>query len=212
MNEQAIPTPFGVSVFGSAVVRAEPDFATLRFSVNCLEKVPKDAFGGARDRAQRVRAVLGAEHLDEVTSSRVTLTQTIRFVAGEQRLEGYTATVGFSAILRDLERIEAVLTGVIDAGADKVTAVELGTTSLKELRQRARQEAVAAAREKAENYAQAAGVKLGRVLHIEDVDPERLRGSEGHFARGGASDTPHALEPGLLSIGGAVVVGFSIEP
>jgi hypothetical protein len=43
----------------------------------------------------------------------------------------------------------------------------------RELRAEARRKAVAAARAKADLYAEAAGVRVGAVLHIEDVDPEQ---------------------------------------
>ncbi len=39
MNErQAIQNPLGVTVFGSAVLRVEPDIASLRFTVSRLEQ------------------------------------------------------------------------------------------------------------------------------------------------------------------------------
>src|SRR5262249_38151006 len=153
--------------------------------------------------ARRVRLVLTEARLDDVASSRVTLAQTFRLVGGERRMEGYTARVAFSAILRDLDGLEKVLTGVIEAGVDEVTGVELGTSRLKQLRAQARQEAVAAAREKADNYADAAGVRLGKVLHIEDINPDRLRGREGHFTGGAIHDAPSSgLEPGVISVGG----------
>jgi hypothetical protein len=71
---------------------------------------------------------------------------------------------------------------------------------------------VAAAREKAENYCRAAGVSLGTVLHMEDVNPGVLRGTgEGHTSSEAPSDDAgpeRALAPGSIIVGAAVSISF----
>ncbi|MFD4210024.1 SIMPL domain-containing protein [Micromonospora tulbaghiae] len=64
---------------------------------------------------------------------------------------------------------------------------------------------------KAELYAEAAGVRLGAVMHIDDVDPEGV-GHEryrGHGSGGAASEQD--LTPGHVVVSAAVVLGFSIS-
>ncbi len=41
---QAIERPFGITVFGSSIMRIEPDIASLRFAVTRLEQHPKMHF------------------------------------------------------------------------------------------------------------------------------------------------------------------------
>src|SRR4029078_12694958 len=112
----------------------------------------KEAFRAARAGTQAVRAYLQAAELREVSSSRVTLSQTQRFVNGAQTFVGYTARAAFHLLLYDMDRMEEVLTGVVDSAANEVSDVELHTTHLKELRAEARRRTVEAAREKAINY------------------------------------------------------------
>ena len=71
---------------------------------------------------------------------------------------------------------------------------------------------MAAARRKAELYAEAAGVRLGAVIHVEDVDPERVNQERyrGHGASGQASEQD--LSPGQVVVSGAVVLSFGILP
>jgi uncharacterized protein YggE len=111
--------------------------------------------------------------------------------------------------------MEGLLVGVVDAGANEIGAVEFRTTRLKELRAEARRRAVAAAREKAENYCKAARVSLGAVIGLEDVNPTEVRGSgEGETGREVSSDDPspdHALTPGSIVVGAAVRMVFSID-
>ena len=73
---------------------------------------------------------------------------------------------------------------------------------------------MAAAREKAENYCRAAGVSLGGVLHMEDINPGVLRGTgEGHTSSEVSSDDAgpeRALAPGSIVVGAAVSISFVI--
>ena len=71
--------------------------------------------------------------------------------------------------------------------------------------------AVHAAHEKAEVYAAAAHVGVGAVLHVEDVDPDGLRGSEGHVQSVATDPASGALDPGSIPIRAAVHVTYAIR-
>jgi uncharacterized protein YggE len=205
----------GVKVFGSAVIRVEPDVVSLHFSVGRKAKLPKDAFRETHQAVRGVRAYLGQVGLGEVAASRITLAQTFEYNAGKQQATGYLARVSFNALLTNLDRMEEVLTGVIDAGANEIGSVEFRTTRLKDYRAEARRRAVAAAHEKAEIYCHAAGVSLGTVLSIEDVNPDVVRGSgEGQTSSEAPSDDTgpaRALAPGSIVVAAAVSIVFAIS-
>jgi uncharacterized protein YggE len=212
---QSITEPFGISVFGSSIIRVEPDIASLHFAVSRLEQHPRDAFREARDGAQAVRAYLDQHEIEEVSSSRVTLTQSFRYSGSEQVFVGYLARVAFHVLMRDMERVEEVLIGVVDAGANEIRSTRFHTSRLKEIRAEARRRAVSAAREKAEIYCDAAGVTLGPVVHVEDVNPDllRLRGMhEGREQDMRADDEGpiRAFDPGSITVEGAVMVAFAL--
>jgi uncharacterized protein len=212
---QAVPHPFGINVFGSSVVRIEPDIASFKFAVSRLEQHPRDSFASAHKAAKSVREYLTKIGLKDVGFSRMTLAPEFRYTAGEQRFVGYTARVTFHLLLRNLDQMEEVVSGVIDAGTNEINAVDFQTSQLKEIRAEARRRAVEAAREKAENYCQAAGVGLGRVLHIEDVNPDILGGTrEGHVLREVQLDDEGPLQaftPGSITVGAAVMVAFELK-
>src|SRR4051794_29046732 len=92
---QAIEHPYGISVFGSAIMRVEPDVVSLNFSVSRLAQQPRDAFREARDGAQSVQSYLTQAKIMDVGSSRVTLAQKFEHKSGEARFIGYQATVNF---------------------------------------------------------------------------------------------------------------------
>jgi uncharacterized protein len=211
-----IRTAHGVKVFGSAVVRVAPDTASIVVAVSRIEQKPEAAFAKAREGAQGVTAYLHKAGVKDFGSSRVTLSQEFRYTNGENRFVGYQAKIEFNVVLREMDKVEAVLSGLIAAGANTLTAVTFQTTRLKELRADARRRAVVAAREKAELYCTAAGVAVGPVLTIEDVNPESLSGrSEGHTYREAApvddAGEPGAIDPGAIAVGAAVNIVYRIE-
>jgi uncharacterized protein YggE len=129
----------------------------------------------------------------------------------ERKFLGYECQASFALLSGNLDDVQPLLVDIVAAGANEIEAVEFDVTAKPDLRAQARRQAVAAARNKAELYAEAAGVRLGAVIHIDDVDPEggTIRAFRGHSAAAG--DTlPEDLAPGHVVITAAVILGFSI--
>ena len=181
--QQAINTPFGVTVFGSAINRVPPDLVSIRGSVSALEQTPPEAFSKAKKAAHEVQDYLQRLKIAEFGVSRAALTRQLRFL--------------------------------VAAGMNEIERFSFQTSRLKEERRKARRMAVVTAIEKAQNYCSAASVGLGRVLHIEDVNPMTVQGQE---ARGFHSppaiqedNDGFFLDPSLIEIAGAVLMTFEIE-
>jgi uncharacterized protein YggE len=212
---QSIHSPLGITVFGSSLIRVSPDIATLNFSVSHLADHPKDAFRLTHERVQAVRNYLSQTQVEEVSTSRIALEESYRNVKGEYKFVGYEAQVQFNVLLKTLDRIKEILVGIIDAGVNKLTDVRYGTTQLRTLRAEARRQAVGAAREKAQIYSEEADVPLGRVLHLEDINPDRLNSLEGlhgrHTEKPMDDEGPlKAFDPGSIVVSGAVMMTFEI--
>jgi uncharacterized protein YggE len=216
---QSIQRVQGVNAFGSCLIRVVPDFASVRFSVNRVEPHPRGAFEAARTAARNVReCIRGMAIADgDVAASDTTLTEAYGGDYQNRKKIGYQAQVAFHVILRDLSKLESLLSGVVDAGVDSIASVHAKTTRLKELRREARESAVRAARAKAEVLAAAAGAKLGPVLHIEDVNPDETQRRShapdidlaAHEERSGAVA---AENPGSIVIAGSVMACFALVP
>lgn len=212
---QTIHNPFGITAFGSASVRVEPDIAAVTFAVSRLAQEPAAAFQATREAAQAVQNYLVRATVGDVATSQMRLSQSFRYTAGEQQFEGYLAKISFTILIRDLERLEEIVSGVITAGANELSETEFQTSQLKEIRAEARQRAVVAAQEKAQLYAAQAGVQIGAIVHIEDVNPDMLRGSQvGHMVRepqpADDAGPEAALNPGSIVEGAAVLIAFKI--
>jgi uncharacterized protein len=215
MSKQSIAAPFGITVFGSAIIRVLPDVVVIRFSVSQVEQHPKAAFEAVRESAQKLQTYLNSTQIKDAGSSRIYLTEEYRYQHNENKFIGYRASVEFRIMLTDLSRVEEILAGAVDVGASGLS-VDFQITKLKEFRAEARRQAVAAAREKAEVYCKAANVEVGEVIHIEDVNPDQLALHSGTHNRrienliedDGESQ---AFDPSSITIGGAVMVAYKIQ-
>jgi uncharacterized protein len=209
---QMIQRPWGVAVYGAASVKAMPDLVRVRFRVVRLEQTPSAAFSAASEAVHAVRQTLREHGVSdsEVDRSRLDLKSSWDGYGKERRFMGYQCQASFSVESGNLDDAQNLLVDLVAAGANEIDLVEFDVTTKGDLRAEARRQAVAAARRKAELYAQAADVRIGALLHIDDVDPEQV-GHEryrGHAAGGTAS--AEDLAPGHVVVSAAVILGFAI--
>ncbi len=217
-SNQSIDNPVGVNVYGSAVLRTEPDRAVAEIGIARVASTAKAAFSETGKAVEAVIRSVRRNRLssDAVEVSRVVLTTAYEGFGQTQKFIGYRARVTFRIMIDRLDGVERVLTDAVEAGANEVTGVKYLTSQLAELRAQARREAVVAARRKAEVYCGAAGVVLGRVLHIEDVNPDSMVHRGGQVEASGPDIDDEvasgALTSGSLVVSAAVFVTWSILP
>ncbi len=145
---------------------------------------------------------LGVPQTD-VTSSRTSVKSAWDRHGAGRKFLGHQCRIESSIRLTDLDLVDRALVELVDAGADEILEVRYDNTDMKTLRAEARRTAVDAARDKATVYAEAAGVTLGPIVHIQDVDPGQLR-SETHRGAGGISSDSSDLAPGRITVSAAV--------
>ncbi|MEU6314448.1 SIMPL domain-containing protein [Streptomyces sp. NPDC047014] len=210
----AIREPWGLSVLGAGSVSAEPCLAQVDLAVDLLAPTPKAAFAEAGAAVTRLRAVLREHEIPDadVSGSRLQLTSQYRGYGAERSFLGYGCVATYTVQTTALAGLELLIEDAVSAGANRVDGVRFEVEDKPAMRDEARRRAVAAARRKAEVYAEACEMKLGPVIHIEDVDPESTHGG-GHGGRtGGDPEDDAALAPGSVRVEAAVLLGFGLLP
>ncbi|WP_430781925.1 SIMPL domain-containing protein [Actinoplanes sp. G11-F43] len=207
-----IERPWGVTAYGAASVKSKPELVRTQFRVVRLEQTPSDAFAAANEAVRAVRQTLRRHDVPDsaVERSRLDLTSSWDGYGPNRKFLGYRCQAAFVVETGNLEDIQQLLVDIVAAGANEIESVDFDVAGKGEMRAEARRRAVAAARRKAELYAEAAGVRLGPVVHIEDVDPDRV-GNEryrGHGSGGAASGED--LAPGHVVVSAAVTLGFAL--
>lgn len=210
--QTTITSPWGVTAYGAASVRAAPDLARIRLGIDRTEPSPQDAFAAARAAIAAVREAIRRHGVPDarVSASRLGLETAWNGYGPERTFLGYRCEATFAVELRELDVLEPLLIDVIEAGANQLSGVDFDVLDKPGLRAQARADAVRAARAKAELYAEAAGVRLGPVVHIEDVDPESIATTRlrGHSEASASAEAD--LAPGAVVVSAAVVLGFAI--
>ncbi len=159
---------------GVGTVTATPDVAHVQLGVQARSENARQAVEQATARMNAISAALQAQG---VAANDI---QTINFSLHYQQDYGpmgngpatnvYVVDNTLSVVVRNLDSLGAVLGAAIEAGANNVYGLEFGFSNLAELQAQARQKAVADARTRAEQLAQAAGVTLGAPMSITEED------------------------------------------
>ena len=87
---------------------------------------------------------------------------------GGTKITGYRVTNNVSVRVRDLARLGEILDALVSAGSNQVSGVNFGIADSTATSNEARKSAIADARSRADLYAQAMGVKVGKVISISE--------------------------------------------
>ncbi|WP_285537750.1 SIMPL domain-containing protein [Streptomyces lavendulae] len=210
----AIREPWGLSVLGAGSVAAEPRFAEIDLAVDVLAATPKESYAEAGRVVTGLRAVLREHGVPDadVSGSRLSLASQYAGYGADKTFKGYGCEARYTVRTAALDRLEELVDDLVTAGVNRVDDVRFEVDEKPAMRDEARRLAVAAARRKAGVYAEACGVRLGAVIHIQDVDPESMTG-HGHGRRSdGDPEHDGALTPGSVRVEAAVLLGFALLP
>ena len=122
----------------------------------------------------------------------------------------YRVSNSAQVTVRDLAKLGAILGATTGAGANNIWGIEFEIEDPSKLEAEARQEAVAQAKARAEQLAQLAGVKLGRVVSLGESGGSMPSGrGYGYSMEAARADVP--VQRGELTISQDVQIVFAIE-
>jgi uncharacterized protein len=192
---------------------ARPDTAVVRAGVETRAPSPEIALIGNNAAMKVLFDVLQKHGIAERDIA--TTTFDVQPIYGRPDPQGGAATIQayqvsnqISARVRDIERLGVILTELVEAGANRLRGVSFEFADPDALQADARRAALQDARRRAELYAQAAGVRLGRILSISELDapampmPRQMRAMS-------ADAVP--IAPGEQTITAGVTVSYEIE-
>jgi uncharacterized protein len=202
-----------VIVVGEASVSAPPDYARIRGGVTTTAKTVKEA----TDANSKLMAAVTGALLDsgvaqnDVQTSEFSIepVYTSKTSSDESKLSGYRVSNQVNVKIRQLAKIGEVLDRLATAGATDVGNVQFLLSDPSKVLDQAREAAVADARHKAELYARASGLNLGRIVWITE-SPEFAQpfAGEGRFKSTAMAAVP--IQAGENTFHASITVGFDI--
>lgn len=214
-----------ISVSGDAEVRVVPDEVILALGVE-TSNVDLEAAKAENDRLAGATIAVVKEHGVEdkhIQTGHISIEPRYEYEYERRNFLGYFVRKSVVVTLRDLDEFEPLLSDVLSAGTNYVHGVDFRTTQLRKHRDQARELALIAAKEKAEDMAGALGQKIGQPLTIDEgyvhwFSPYGAwwgAGPGGRMAQnvmqesgGGTADTP--TMPGQIAVNANVRVTFAL--
>jgi uncharacterized protein YggE len=189
-----------ISVSGQGKITAKPDVAVLDLSITEEGATADGAQEKANLKSKAVVAYLedaGVEEKD-IRTSGYNISPQYDYTLGRSRITGYQVSQSMTVKVRDLDDANDILDGVVAAGANNVNGFSFTIDDPELLKDQAREEAIADAKDKAEVLADQLGVRLGSIVSFsEDVGgwpmPMFMKSAEmavdgrGGFGGGGPS-------------------------
>jgi uncharacterized protein YggE len=205
-------------------VQAKPDKATLHFTVLTEAPQAQEAAQANAKEAEKfltaVKKALGKEDKVETLDYRVLpIFRKKELVQGKEKIRtdeiaGYRASHRFKVELRDLEKIGQVSDTALKNGANQVQGPFFSHTQQEDLQRQAAVKALERARKLADALAQAAGLKVKRVEHINtthDIHP-RMLGLAKAVAPSGGQEVETPIEVGEITFRARLTVTFVLAP
>jgi uncharacterized protein YggE len=159
-----------VTTVGEASVKKTPDRAWVTVAAESRAKTPRDAQTANSAAMTAVLAKLKASGLpgDAVRTIGYDLQPEFDYANNKQTLRGYVARNSVEVRVDELHKLGEILEGVVSAGATNVSGVRFDVKDRDGAEREALNKAVADARARADAAASGAGLKVERVLRIQE--------------------------------------------
>jgi len=161
----------GIHVTGSGVAYGAPDQALIDIGVNVDDPSVAEALRRAEATMQEVRAAalgLGVEGDDVRTVSFNVWREEMHDRDGNVTGERYRVQHTYQVVARDASSVGALLTAMVEAGANQVGGIQYTLSDQADLQRQARASAMRDAQRKAEGLAELAGLTLGAPYAISE--------------------------------------------
>ena len=209
--------PRTITVNGSGFAEIEPDRATLQMSIVSRAPTVAAAQKETADITNKVLKMTDRMKIDrdQVDTTGVSVRADYRWnrEKEEQELRGYIATRQITVVIRDLEKLGAVVEAAVGAGVNQVSPPQLDSSKRKQAHRKALRAAAEDARANAQELAGALGSGLGQVVSIDSRANESwppAPRTAGVRAMAAESDAVESYNAANLRFDAAVTVVFEL--
>ncbi|MBI4920001.1 SIMPL domain-containing protein [Candidatus Azambacteria bacterium] len=193
-----------VSFAGQGKIKAAPDTAKVDIG---LVTEGKDSISVQNENTGKMNKVIdflkkeGVAN-EDIKTSNYNLSPKYDYNKGKSTLAGYILNQTVNVTVRDLKNVGKILDGAVSSGANQINSVSLFVDKPEELKNKAREEAVKQAKEKAMAASKIASFRLGRLIGFSESasgEPPIFYEAMGRGGGIAASAAPQ-IEPGSQEI------------
>lgn len=207
-----------VTVSAHAEARRAPDIAVLSTGVVSLAPEANGAIRKNSEQMTRVVAAIKAAGIadKDVQTSGVSLNPDYLYVQNQPpRIKGYYASNTVNVTVRDVGRLGAILDALVSTGANQINGPTFDIEDKDAVMDEARGKALAKARTRAEGYAKRLGLRVRRVVSIDEtggrVPPRPMYGRSADMAQASAGNASAPIAPGENTLSVDLDVVYELE-
>lgn len=220
--QETLPQRSTMRLIGQAEIGIAPDIAEVRIGVVTEAEEARTAVSrNSEDVAKLIEALgrLGIAKRDMQTAD---FAVEPRYVYPEQprrgdppqapRIVGYQVRNSLLVRVREIDRLGEILDSAVGTGSNRIDGISFNSSKREDTVLEARRRAIGQAREKAEIYAEAAGIRLGPIVTISEIlEPRPIPyAARAQAMREDAAAVP--IEAGELTIQASIEIVWEIEP
>ncbi|OGD30419.1 hypothetical protein A2833_03485 [Candidatus Azambacteria bacterium RIFCSPHIGHO2_01_FULL_44_55] len=201
-----------ISFSGEGKVKAAPD--TARFEAGLVTE-GKDSITVQNENSDKINKIIkylksrGVVDAD-IKTSQYNLSPKYDYIKGKTILSGYILNQSLTVTVRDIDKVGEFLDGAVANGANQINSVSMFMDNPEELKAKAREAAIEAARAKAALTASAGSFRLGRLIGFSESSGEEPRiFYEALGKGGGVASSPPQIEPGSQEI--TIIVNLTYQ-
>jgi hypothetical protein len=205
-----------IRVTGNAVVTANPDRA--RIDVGVVTQSPQSQTAVSQNASKvevllaALRKALGSGADIKTLSYSLNPDYQYRASGGPSTISGYSATNIVRIMVDDLSKVGLVIDTAAQAGANRLPSVQFVLRDAQSARAQALKEAALKARAEAEILAGALGLKVNRILAVEEGGGAVIPMREVMFARAESASASTPIQPGTLDVNASVQLTVEVSP
>ena len=203
-------------------VKATPDLAVVNLGVVTQGATSGEVQSENSGKINKIVDFLKQQGIakEEISTTQFTITPIYNYNNGKNEITGYesrqTVTVRLHGVDKSNETLGKIISESTKQGVNEISNVSLSFDDPENLRQKAREQAVEKAKVRAQELAKASGVKLGRIISVNqsgsntpEASPYPMYAMGGGFG-GGGSASPN-VEPGMQDIIESMTLTFELK-
>ena len=162
--------PRYITVVGDADVMVEPDEVLLSIGISTFNKDLKIAKGENEKKTAKVLQSIYKTGVEKryIQTNHIRINPEYRSWTHSDR-EGYYVYENIMITLKDIKKFEEVITSALESGADHIYGIEFRTSQLRLYKDQARELALKAAKEKANDMGTVLNQKIGDPTSINEI-------------------------------------------
>lgn len=205
----------GITVTGEGIVKVKPDRVKIKVSVENEGEEAKPVKEKTDQAIQKVIDFLRAEKLPEkdYQTDYINLNKKYDYNTKEEK---YSANQTISITINDIDQYKDIMNGLMKSGINRIDGVTFENSKVEKHQSEARKKAVKNAKEKAEDYAKALGLKVGKAKMIAESSnptpyPRPVMQSFSAKSADAAGENTADIAVGEIEIPESVTVRFEFK-